>query len=144
MIVRIAADEFQIANGPKMYDVIAPRRVDEPATMERYLEALIPDIDTLGALGWASDYTVTDRGRSLTVRALADLEILGDSLGAREAMIEMRALAEAEKDRSLSPEAYSLLRYNAEYLLDRLPTPASAFERLSAVSLLRDQGHPLG
>lgn len=130
--VRLAVDEFLLANGPKMYDVVAPRLVEEPARMEQYLEALIPDIDTLGTLGWASDYTVTDRARSLTVRALADLEILGDSLGAREAMEEMHALAEAEKDISLSPEAYSLLRYNAEYLLDRLPMPAPAFERLSA------------
>ena len=104
--------------------------------MEQYLEALIPDIDTLGALGWASDYTVTDRARSLTIRALADLEILGDSLGARQAMEELYALAEAEKDRSLSGEAYSLLRYNAEYMLDRLPEPRTGLLDLAGSLVL--------
>ena len=85
-----------------------------------HIDSLRLEVTEATKIGWITDQAVAASARDYLTLARADID-LGEPAAARGPLNALLALAEEEQDRALSSEAYALLRYNAEYLLDRLP-----------------------
>jgi hypothetical protein len=73
-------------------------------------------------LGWITSQTVADKYLSYFSTAKTQLE-QNNTAGARTTLQSVLRDVDVDSSSALTSEAYALLRYNTEYLLDQLPTP---------------------
>ena len=116
---------------------LAPRELEEPHSPLAHIDSLRLEVTEAAELGWITDEAVAASARDYLTLARADID-LGEPEAARGPLNALLALVEEEQDAALSSEAYALLRYNTEYILDRLPNvPAgSALDALSGALVI--------
>jgi hypothetical protein len=98
--------------------------VDPPDTLIPldFLDTLSTYSTQSRALGWITSQTVADKYLSYFSTAKTQLD-QNNTAGARTTLQSVLRDVDVDSSSALTSEAYALLRYNTEYLLDQLPTP---------------------
>jgi hypothetical protein len=82
-------------------------------------DTLIGYVTQSRALGWIKDQPTADKYLSYFSSVRAQL-VQGDSVGARAVLQQVLRDVDIDSTTNLTSEAYALLRYNTEYLVDKL------------------------
>ncbi len=93
-----------------------------PFVPHDFLDTLTSYTTQSRTLGWITSQTVADRYLSYFSTAKTQLE-QNNTAGARTTLQSVLRDVDVDSSSTLTSEAYALLRYNTEYLLDQLPTP---------------------
>ena len=101
---------------------LGPVILREPFAPTTFLDTLISYKHQALALKWIDNGGVANSLDQKLENARRKLES-GDSATARNILEAFVNEVEAQKDKHLTSEAYALLKFNAEYLIDRLPSP---------------------
>jgi hypothetical protein len=101
-------------------ETVGPREHDDTLNFEGFLDTLLNYNQRSLELGWITNQTTTDKYDSLFTTAKILLE--GNHIPWVEYTLQT-VLEEVDEDSSgnITSEAYALLRYNTEYLLENLP-----------------------
>lgn len=91
-----------------------------PESAEIFLDTLISYKHQALALKWIDNEGIANSLDQKLENAKAKL-VSGDSVAARNILEAFVSEVEAQKDKHLTSEAYALLKFNAEYLINRLP-----------------------
>jgi hypothetical protein len=99
---------------------IGPKDPPYPLIISSFLDTLLNYVSQSFALDWIIDETTANKYTNLFTTA-KDQIIQGDSSASRSTL--KNVLQEVDKDstNNLTSEAYALLRYNTEYLIEQLP-----------------------
>lgn len=114
---------------------IGPADPPSPFDASTFLDTLISYTSQSLALGWISDQVTADKYEGHFSTAKTELQ-QADTTAARSEL--QTVLQEVAQDTGsvLTSEAYALLRFNTEYLLDQLPTaPFSIFSVFATHSI---------
>jgi hypothetical protein len=104
-------------------NTVGPKEPPTPFSVTAFLDSLISYTNQSLAFGWIANQLTADKYTNLFSTARSQLEST-DTTGARVTLTS--ALANVTVDSAavlLTSEAYALLRFNTEYLLDQLPSP---------------------
>ncbi len=103
---------------------IGPKEPQEPFVVVVFLDTLISYTDQSLAFGWIANSLTADKYTNLFSTARSQL-VSNDSTGARLTLTTVLPNVAVDSAAALlTSEAIALLRYNTEYLVDRLPAPA--------------------
>ncbi len=100
---------------------ISPQTISEFLSPPSLLDTLISYKHQAMALKWIDNEGIANSLDQKLENAKQKLENR-DSVAARNILQAFVNEVEAQKDKHLTSEAYALLKFNAEYLIDRLPT----------------------
>jgi len=99
---------------------LAPQVPDSPFIALTFLDTLFSYTIQSRALGWITAQATADKYLTYFSSARAKL-VQGDSVGARTPLQQLLRDVDIDSSSALTSEAYALLRYNTEYLLNQLP-----------------------
>jgi hypothetical protein len=105
-------------------ETIAPKAAPFPFDALVFLDTIKSYIDRSHVLAWIKDQTTADKYATYLSSARAKL-VQGDSVGARTVLQQVLHDVDIDSTANLTSEADALVRYNTEYLLDRLPANAN-------------------
>jgi hypothetical protein len=108
------------ANDQVIRSTIGPMTPPTPFNVLTFLDTLASYTTRSRSLGWIEDQTTADKYLSYFSSARAKL-VQGDSVGARTPLQQVLRDVDVDSSSTLTSEAYALLRYNTEYLLNQLP-----------------------
>jgi len=94
--------------------------VPSPFVADRFLDTLTIYATQSLTLGWITSQTVADKYLSYFSTAKTQLQ-QNNTAGARTTLQSVLRNVDVDSSSTLTSEAYALLRYNTEYLLDQLP-----------------------
>ncbi len=109
---------------------IGPKDPSSPFEASTFLDTLISYTDQSLALGWISGQQTADKYEGHFNTAQTALQ-QADTTAARSELQIVLQEAEQDSGSVLTSEAYALLRFNTEYLLDQLPVTQSQFSTFS-------------
>ncbi len=132
------ADDYK-SNSVKMKTIVA-KLPPLPFIPIDFLNSLTTYTDSSYALGWIKDEQTRDKYNNYFSTAKTYLE-QGDSTSARSELQKVLTDCNTDSSSTLTTEAYALLYFNTEYLVNKLPE-APAVEGL-AVKLEDSQGNLL-
>jgi hypothetical protein len=84
--------------------------------------SLLQDVSAMHKLGWIRDQSTADKYLGYFSTAKTQLE-QNNTAGARTTLQSVLHDVDVDSSSTLTSEAYALLRYNTEYLLNQLPVP---------------------
>ncbi len=120
-------------------ETIGPKDPPVPFVAVVFLDTLISYTAQSLALGWIADQLTADKYTNLFSTARSQL-MSNDSTGARSTLTTVLNNVPADSAAELlTSEAYALLRYNTEYLLDQLPEQSSGIAVLATHSIWLEQ-----
>jgi len=107
-------------NNTVIKNTIGPKDIDTPFIALNFLDTLLNYNQRSFELGWITNQTTADKYDSLFTQAKTLLE--GNHIPWVDSTLHT-VLAEVNEDSSgnITSEAYALLRYNTEYLIENLP-----------------------
>ncbi len=101
---------------------IAPSDPESPFVPSVFLDTLHAYNIQSRSLDWIKDQATADKYLGYFSAAKAQLE-QNNTTGTRTTLQSVLRDVDVDSSSTLTSEAYALLRYNTEYLLDQLPTP---------------------
>jgi hypothetical protein len=107
-------------NDQVIRSTIGPMTPPTPFNVLTFLDTLASYTTRSRSLGWIEDQTTADKYLSYFSSARAKL-VQQDSVGARTPLQQVLRDVDIDSTANLTSEAYALLRYNTEYLLNQLP-----------------------
>ena len=119
------SDEFDLylldrAENMVLGKTIGPKDPPNPFVPNEFIDSLINYIDQSDSLGWIKDQTTFDKYGSYLTTAKTALE-QNQINQARIALQSIIQEVDIDSTSNITSEAYALLRYNTEYLLENLP-----------------------
>jgi hypothetical protein len=111
-----------IFNNSFVGTTVGPADPPPPFVPTDFLDTLSAYTTQSRALGWISSQTVADKYSGYFSTAKTQLQ-LNNAAGARATLQSVLRDVDLDSSATITSEAYALLRYNTEYLLDRLPRP---------------------
>ena len=112
-----------LTENSKMGKTIGPKPAPVPFVAVVFIDTLISYTNQSLTLGWTANQLTADKYTSLFSTARSQLES-NDTTGARTTLTTVLTNVTGDSAAALLiSEAYALLRFNTEYLLDQLPSP---------------------
>jgi len=99
---------------------IGPQDPPDPFSAEAFLDTLVSYTSQSLALGWIADQSTADKYEGHFSTAQTELQ-QADTTAARSELQTVLQEVAQDSGNVLTGEAYALLRFNTEYLLDQLP-----------------------
>ena len=100
--------------------IVAPKHAPSPFVPLNFLDTLSNYTTQSRSLGWIIDQATTNKYLGYFASAKTKL-VQRDSVGARNILLQVLKDVDIDSTASLSSEAYALLRFNTEYLIEQLP-----------------------
>jgi len=125
-----------LSNSIKGY-TIGPSELSNPFTPLNFLDTLIGYTNTSRSLGWIKEQPTANKYLGYFSSARTKL-VQSDSVGARNVLLQVLSDVNVDSTSLFTSEAYALLRYNTEYLVNKLPQVQAA--PFFAVKLISSTG----